>query len=90
MRSSASHQHKKKHAPSCAGYRRETAQWLVHFRRTYYQPLPNGYDNAPMWQVEPRNIPIATGSRAPIAGLAAPPTGNGGQCRQIRGRLTCC
>ena len=24
---------------------------------SYYQPLLHGYDNAPMWQVEPRNIP---------------------------------
>jgi multiple sugar transport system substrate-binding protein len=24
---------------------------------SYYQPLLHGYDNHPMWQVEPRNIP---------------------------------
>jgi len=34
---------------------------------TYYQPLLHGYDNAPMWQVEPRNIPIATRSPMPTS-----------------------
>ncbi len=41
---------------------------------TYYQPLLHGYDDAPMWQVEPRNIPyrdaIAT---AHLPGWPAPP-----------------
>ena len=31
---------------------------LVRGRRiSYYQPLMHGYDNAPMWNVEPRNLP---------------------------------
>jgi multiple sugar transport system substrate-binding protein len=41
---------------------------------SYYQPLLHAYDNAPMWQVEPRNIPyrdaIAT---AHLPGWPAPP-----------------
>ena len=41
-------------------------RWLMDARQlggwyavadSYYQPLLHGYDNAPMWQVEPRNIP---------------------------------
>ena len=38
---------------------------------TYYQPLLHGYDNAPMWNVEPRNMPYprCAGERA-SAGLA--------------------
>src|SRR5204862_2361103 len=41
---------------------------------TYYQPLLHGYDNAPMWQVEPRNIPYRDAlSSAPLPGWPAPP-----------------
>ena len=41
---------------------------------SYYQPLLHGYDNAPMWNVEPRNIPYrdALGS-SHLPGWPAPP-----------------
>ena len=41
---------------------------------SYYQPLLHGYDNAPMWDVEPRNKPYrdALGS-AHLPGWPAPP-----------------
>src|SRR5499433_3354610 len=40
---------------------------------SYYQPLLHGYDNAPMWNVEPRNLPYrdALGS-AHLPGWPAP------------------
>ncbi len=42
---------------------------------TYYQPLLHGYDNAPMWQVEPRNIPYRDAlSNAHLLGWPAPPS----------------
>ena len=41
---------------------------------TYYQPLLHGYDNAPMWQVEPRNIPYRDAiASAHLPGWPAPP-----------------
>jgi multiple sugar transport system substrate-binding protein len=42
---------------------------------TYYQPLLHGYDNAPMWQVEPRNIPYRDAlANAHLLGWPAPPS----------------
>jgi multiple sugar transport system substrate-binding protein len=41
---------------------------------TYYQPLLHAYDNAPMWQVEPRNIPYRDAmASAHLLGWPAPP-----------------
>jgi len=41
---------------------------------SYYQPLLHGYDDAPMWQVEPRNIPYRDSlANAHIVGWPAPP-----------------
>lgn len=41
---------------------------------TYYQPLLRAYDNAPMWQVEPRNIPYRDAmANAHLLGWPAPP-----------------
>ncbi len=41
---------------------------------TYYQPLLHAYDNAPMWQVEPRNIPYRDAmNSAHLLGWPAPP-----------------
>jgi multiple sugar transport system substrate-binding protein len=41
---------------------------------SYYQPLLHGYDNAPMWQVEPRNIPYRDAlATAHLPGWPAPP-----------------
>jgi multiple sugar transport system substrate-binding protein len=41
---------------------------------SYYQPLLHGYDNAPMWQVEPRNIPYRDAlMTAHLPGWPAPP-----------------
>jgi multiple sugar transport system substrate-binding protein len=41
---------------------------------SYYQPLLHGYDNAPMWQVEPRNIPYRDAlTTAHLPGWPAPP-----------------
>ena len=41
---------------------------------TYYQPLLHGYDNASMWQVEPRNIPYRDSlATAHLPGWPAPP-----------------
>ena len=41
---------------------------------SYYQPLLHGYDNAPMWQVEPRNIPFRDSlTNAHVHGWPAPP-----------------
>jgi multiple sugar transport system substrate-binding protein len=40
---------------------------------TYYQPFLHGYDNAPMWQVEPRNLPYRDAlSSAHLPGWPAP------------------
>ena len=40
---------------------------------SYYQPLLHGYDNAPMWQVEPRNIPYRDAmTTAHLPGWPAP------------------
>ena len=42
---------------------------------TYYQPFLHAYDNAPMWQVEPRNIPYRDAmASAHLPGWPAPPT----------------
>jgi multiple sugar transport system substrate-binding protein len=42
---------------------------------TYYQPLLHAYDNAPMWQVEPRNIPYRDAlANAHLLGWPAPPS----------------
>src|SRR5216683_5180138 len=42
---------------------------------TYYQPLLHGYDNAPMWQVEPRNLPYRDAlANAHLLGWPAPPS----------------
>jgi len=41
---------------------------------TYYQPFLHGYDNAPMWQVDPRNIPYRDAmATAHLPGWPAPP-----------------
>jgi multiple sugar transport system substrate-binding protein len=40
---------------------------------SYYQPLLHGYDDAPMWQVEPRNIPYRDAmASAHLPGWPAP------------------
>ena len=40
---------------------------------TYYQPFLHGYDDAPMWQVEPRNLPYREAlSTAHLPGWPAP------------------
>jgi multiple sugar transport system substrate-binding protein len=42
---------------------------------TYYQPLLHDYDNAPMWQVEPRNMPYRDAlASAHLLGWPAPPS----------------
>jgi multiple sugar transport system substrate-binding protein len=42
---------------------------------TYYRPLLHGYDNAPMWQAEPRNIPYRDSlANAHLVGWPAPPS----------------
>ena len=42
---------------------------------SYYQPVLHGYDNAPMWDVEPRNIPYRDAmASAHLPGWPAPPT----------------
>ncbi|HYM71554.1 MAG TPA: extracellular solute-binding protein [Stellaceae bacterium] len=42
---------------------------------TYYQPFLHAYDNAPMWQVEPRNIPYRDAmASAHLPGWPAPPS----------------
>ena len=41
---------------------------------SYYQPFLHAYDNAPMWQVEPRNIPYREAmATAHLPGWPAPP-----------------
>jgi len=41
---------------------------------SYYQPLLHAYDNAPMWQVEPRNLPYRDAlSTSHLPGWPAPP-----------------
>jgi multiple sugar transport system substrate-binding protein len=41
---------------------------------SYYQPLLRGYDDAPMWKVEPRNIPYRDAlATAHLPGWPAPP-----------------
>ena len=41
---------------------------------SYYQPFLHAYDNAPMWQVEPRNIPYRDAmTTAHLPGWPAPP-----------------
>ena len=63
---------------------RKFLRWLMEEKQlgawyasadTYYQPLLHGYDNAPMWQVEPRNIPYRDAlSNAHLLGWPAPPS----------------
>ena len=54
----------------------EAARRLVRLADTYYQPFLHGYDNAPMWKVEPRNLPyrdaLADRASAGLAGAAQP------------------
>ena len=41
---------------------------------SYYQPVLHGYDNAPMWDVEPRNKPYRDAmATAHLPGWPAPP-----------------
>jgi len=41
---------------------------------SYYQPVLHGYDNAPMWDVEPRNKPFRDAmATAHLPGWPAPP-----------------
>ena len=41
---------------------------------SYYQPVTHGFDNAPMWQVEPRNIPYRDAmASAHLPGWPSPP-----------------
>ena len=48
---------------------------MVCVADTYYQPLLRGYDNAPMWQVEPRNLPYRDAmANAHLPGWPAPPS----------------
>jgi multiple sugar transport system substrate-binding protein len=57
-------------------------RWLMDERQlgawyasadSYYQPLLHGYDNAPMWSVEPRNIPYRDAlANAHLPGWPAP------------------
>jgi multiple sugar transport system substrate-binding protein len=59
-------------------------RWLVDEKQlggwyasadSYYQPLLHGYDNAPMWNVEPRNIPYRDAlANAHLLGWPAPPS----------------
>jgi multiple sugar transport system substrate-binding protein len=47
--------------------------WLAS-ADSYYQPFLHAYDNAPMWQVEPRNIPYRDAmASAHMPGWPAPP-----------------
>jgi multiple sugar transport system substrate-binding protein len=58
-------------------------QWLMAEKQlgrwygvadSYYQPFLHAYDNAPMWQVEPRNIPYRDAmASAHLPGWPAPP-----------------
>ena len=46
---------------------------LVRVADTYYQPFLHGYDNAPMWNVEPRNLPYRDAlATAHLPGWPAP------------------
>ena len=55
---------------------------------SYYQPLLHGYDNAPMWDVEPRNMPYRDAlANAHLPGWPAPPNRQLAESRrQIRRR----
>ena len=51
---------------------KQLGAWLA-VADTYYQPFLHGYDNAPMWQVEPRNIPYRDAmATAHLPGWPAP------------------
>ena len=54
----------------------------------YYQPLLHGYDNAPMWNVEPRNMPYRDAlANAHLPGWPAPASRQLAESRrQIRRR----
>jgi multiple sugar transport system substrate-binding protein len=52
---------------------KQLAGWFAS-ADTYYQPVLHGYDNAPMWQAEPRNIPYRDAlASAHLWGWPAPP-----------------
>jgi hypothetical protein len=48
---------------------------------TYYQPFLHAYDDAPMWKVEPRNLPTATALKT--AHCRAGPSRSAGQSETI-------
>jgi multiple sugar transport system substrate-binding protein len=51
---------------------RQLGRWYAS-ADSYYQPLLHGYDNAPMWNVEPRNIPYRDAlANAHLPGWPAP------------------
>ncbi len=53
--------------------KKQLAGWYA-IADTYYQPFLHEYDNAPMWQVEPRNIPYRDAmASAHLPGWPAPP-----------------
>jgi multiple sugar transport system substrate-binding protein len=53
--------------------KRQLSGWYA-IAETYYQPFLHEYDNAPMWQVEPRNIPYRDAmASAHLPGWPAPP-----------------
>jgi multiple sugar transport system substrate-binding protein len=52
---------------------KQMGAWLAS-ADSYYQPALHAYDNAPMWQVEPRNIPYRDAmATAHMPGWPAPP-----------------
>jgi multiple sugar transport system substrate-binding protein len=51
----------------------EAGRRLVRHRVTYYQPFLHAYDDAPMWKVEPRNLPYRDALKtAHLPGWPAP------------------
>jgi len=53
--------------------KKQLGPWLA-IAESYYQPFLHEYDNAPMWQVEPRNIPYRDAmATAHLPGWPAPP-----------------
>jgi multiple sugar transport system substrate-binding protein len=53
--------------------KKQVASWY-DIAVSYYQPLLHAYDDAPMWQVEPRNIPYRDSlANAHVHGWPAPP-----------------
>jgi multiple sugar transport system substrate-binding protein len=52
---------------------KQMSAWLAS-ADSYYQPALHGYDNAPMWQVEPRNIPYRDAmATSHLPGWPSPP-----------------